>query len=87
MALVLLPCDLPTWPTLQRHLTAMKREVRTAGQLKDALLKIYNLCNVYRAPQPYAYHYKKTTNQYGSIIDCGSHNENIETVDWKWMKP
>ncbi|KZS00413.1 Uncharacterized protein APZ42_003279 [Daphnia magna] len=44
MALVLLPCDLPTWPTLQRHLTAMKREVRTAGQLKDALLKIYNLC-------------------------------------------
>jgi hypothetical protein len=44
MALVLLPCDLPTWPTLQRHLNAMKREVRTAVQLKDALLKIYNLC-------------------------------------------
>jgi hypothetical protein len=44
MALVLLPCDLPTWPTLQRHLNAIKREVRTAVQLKDALLKIYNLC-------------------------------------------
>ncbi|XP_045024136.1 uncharacterized protein LOC116923912 isoform X3 [Daphnia magna] len=50
MALVLLPCDLPTWPTLQRHLTAMKREVRTAGQLKDALLKIYNLCNTSLEP-------------------------------------
>ncbi|XP_046652898.1 uncharacterized protein LOC124343574 isoform X5 [Daphnia pulicaria] len=50
MALVLLPCDLPTWPTLQRHLNAMKREVRTAVQLKDALLKIYNLCNTSLEP-------------------------------------
>lgn len=44
MALVLLPCDLPTWPTLQRHLNALKREVRNGPQLKEALLKIYNLC-------------------------------------------
>ena len=43
MALVLLPCDLPTWPTLQRHLNSLK-QVRDTVQLKDALFKIHSLC-------------------------------------------
>ena len=43
MALVLLPCDLPTWPTLQRHLNSLK-QVRDTVELKDALFKIHSLC-------------------------------------------
>ncbi|XP_059350663.1 uncharacterized protein LOC130693764 isoform X2 [Daphnia carinata] len=50
MALVLLPCDLPTWPTLQRHLNTLKQEARTGGQLKECMLKIYNLCNTSLEP-------------------------------------
>lgn len=43
MALVLLPCDLPTWPTLERHLKTLE-QVRTGAALKDVLMRIYGLC-------------------------------------------
>ncbi|XP_037076380.1 uncharacterized protein LOC119097453 [Pollicipes pollicipes] len=45
MALVLLPCDLPTWATVQRHL-ARAKDAHNAEQLIDVMHKLHNLCNV-----------------------------------------
>ena len=43
MALVLLPCDLPNWPTVQRHLTKVK-DAQNAEQLTEVMHRIHDLC-------------------------------------------
>ncbi|XP_043222131.1 uncharacterized protein LOC122381707 [Amphibalanus amphitrite] len=45
MALVLLPCDLPNWPTVQRHLTKVK-DAQNAEQLVEIMHRLHDLCNV-----------------------------------------
>ncbi|KAL1132149.1 hypothetical protein AAG570_010106 [Ranatra chinensis] len=45
MALVMLPCDMPWWPTLQRHLTQVAAST-TTKQLIESMQKIHNMCNV-----------------------------------------
>jgi len=43
MALVILPCDLPWWPTVQRHLTQLSM-ARNSKDLIDSMQKIHNIC-------------------------------------------
>lgn len=43
MALVILPCDLPWWPTVQRHLTHLSM-ARNSKDLIDSMQKIHNIC-------------------------------------------
>jgi len=43
MALVILPCDLPWWPTVQRHLTQLSM-ARNSKDLIDIMQKIHNIC-------------------------------------------
>ncbi|XP_069989638.1 uncharacterized protein [Penaeus vannamei] len=45
MAFVLLPCDLPTWPTIQRHLGSLKGATAPA-QVTQVLHALHSLCNV-----------------------------------------
>ncbi|CAG0922472.1 unnamed protein product [Notodromas monacha] len=45
MALVLLPCDLPTWAAVQKHLSQL-RAARSEPQVIDCLTKIHQLCCV-----------------------------------------
>ncbi|KAJ9579494.1 hypothetical protein L9F63_004842 [Diploptera punctata] len=45
MALVMLPCDLPWWPTVQRHLTQLSL-ARTSKDLIEGMQKIHNMCNI-----------------------------------------
>ncbi|XP_069678692.1 uncharacterized protein [Periplaneta americana] len=45
MALVILPCDLPWWPTVQRHLTQLSL-ARNSKDLIEGMQKIHNMCNV-----------------------------------------
>ncbi|XP_042872017.1 uncharacterized protein LOC122253204 isoform X2 [Penaeus japonicus] len=45
MAFVLLPCDLPTWPTIQRHLGSLKG-AKTPSQVTQVLYALHSLCNV-----------------------------------------
>ncbi|XP_049856905.1 uncharacterized protein LOC126336855 isoform X1 [Schistocerca gregaria] len=45
MALVMLPCDLPWWPTVQRHLTQLAL-ARTPQELVDGMQKIHTMCNI-----------------------------------------
>ncbi|KAJ4435283.1 hypothetical protein ANN_17893 [Periplaneta americana] len=44
MALVILPCDLPWWPTVQRHLTQLSL-ARNSKDLIEGMQKIHNMCN------------------------------------------
>lgn len=43
MALVMLPCDLPWWPSIQRHLTQAAKAA-DADELIDSMQKIHNMC-------------------------------------------
>lgn len=43
MALVILPCDLPHWYSLQKELTSLSAAT-TPKQLVDGMLKIHNMC-------------------------------------------
>uniref|UniRef100_A0A146LEU2 poly(ADP-ribose) glycohydrolase n=1 Tax=Lygus hesperus TaxID=30085 RepID=A0A146LEU2_LYGHE len=45
MALVMLPCDLPWWPTIVRHLTQIS-EATNIKEMIDPMQRIHNLCNV-----------------------------------------
>ncbi|XP_045584681.1 uncharacterized protein [Procambarus clarkii] len=45
MAFVLLPCDLPTWPTIQRHLHSL-RGTSSPEHLSQVLYTLHSLCNV-----------------------------------------
>ncbi|XP_021924536.1 uncharacterized protein LOC110832134 isoform X3 [Zootermopsis nevadensis] len=45
MALVILPCDLPWWPTVQCHLTQVS-QARSSKDLIDGMQKIHNMCNI-----------------------------------------
>ncbi|KAG7172225.1 putative Poly (ADP-ribose) glycohydrolase (PARG)-containing protein [Homarus americanus] len=45
MAFVLLPCDLPTWPTIQRHLNSLKGTT-SPDHLTQVLYSLHSLCNV-----------------------------------------
>ncbi|BES95528.1 Poly (ADP-ribose) glycohydrolase (PARG) [Nesidiocoris tenuis] len=45
MALVMLPCDLPWWPTIVRHLTQIS-EATNVEELIQPMKSIHNLCNV-----------------------------------------
>lgn len=45
MALVILPCDLPWWPTVQRHLTQLSL-ARNSKDLIEGMQKIHNMCNI-----------------------------------------
>uniref|UniRef100_A0A023EX02 poly(ADP-ribose) glycohydrolase n=1 Tax=Triatoma infestans TaxID=30076 RepID=A0A023EX02_TRIIF len=45
MALVMLPCDLPWWPTIVHHLTQISTATN-AGDLIESMQRIHNLCNV-----------------------------------------
>ncbi|KAK3920453.1 Poly(ADP-ribose) glycohydrolase [Frankliniella fusca] len=45
MALVMLPCDVPWWPTLVRHLQQIA-EAKDPGEFVEGMLKIHNMCNV-----------------------------------------
>lgn len=45
MALVMLPCDVPWWPTLVRHLQQIG-EARTPAEFTEGMLKIHSMCNV-----------------------------------------
>ncbi|GFG28940.1 hypothetical protein Cfor_00345 [Coptotermes formosanus] len=45
MALVILPCDLPWWPTVQRHLTQLSL-ARNSKDLIENMQKIHNICNI-----------------------------------------
>ncbi|KAJ1523712.1 hypothetical protein ONE63_001546 [Megalurothrips usitatus] len=45
MALVMLPCDVPWWPTLVRHLQQIA-EAKDTAEFVDGMLKIHNMCNV-----------------------------------------
>lgn len=42
MALMILPCDLPYWPTLQRQLMVIA-DCREAKALVDAMFHIYHM--------------------------------------------
>ncbi|XP_071533606.1 uncharacterized protein [Panulirus ornatus] len=50
MAFVLLPCDLPTWPTIQRHLTSLK-SATSPDQVTQVLHTLHSLCNVSIEPE------------------------------------
>nr|XP_014283182.1 uncharacterized protein LOC106685156 isoform X3 [Halyomorpha halys] len=50
MALVMLPCDLPWWSSIQRHLTQAAKSA-DADELIDSMLKIHNMCNVGLEPE------------------------------------
>ena len=43
MALVMLPCDMPWWPTLQRYLTQAAAATSTK-LLIDSMQIIHNMC-------------------------------------------
>ncbi|GAB6022495.1 hypothetical protein CHUAL_006603 [Chamberlinius hualienensis] len=43
MALVLLPCDLPTWPGVQRILNTIKT-TQTSAQLAELMQRLYTMC-------------------------------------------
>lgn len=43
MALVMLPCDLPWWPTIVRHLTQIS-EATNVEELIQPMKSIHNLC-------------------------------------------
>ncbi|KAG8199815.1 hypothetical protein JTE90_000906 [Oedothorax gibbosus] len=45
MAHVLLPCDLPSWSSVQRHLALLKT-CRDGKQLADAMNTIFDMCSV-----------------------------------------
>ncbi|XP_067014463.2 uncharacterized protein [Anabrus simplex] len=45
MALVMLPCDLPWWPQVQRHLTQLAL-ARSSKEFIEGMLKIHNMCNI-----------------------------------------
>ncbi|XP_052121802.1 uncharacterized protein LOC113212013 isoform X1 [Frankliniella occidentalis] len=45
MALVMLPCDVPWWPTLVRHLQQIA-EAKDPAEFVEGMLKIHNMCNV-----------------------------------------
>ncbi|KAK6633241.1 hypothetical protein RUM44_003842 [Polyplax serrata] len=45
MALVILPCDLPQWCSLQKYLSSLSTAT-DAKQFTDGMLKIHNLCNI-----------------------------------------
>ncbi|KAJ8871888.1 hypothetical protein PR048_028228 [Dryococelus australis] len=45
MALVMLPCDMPWWPQLQRHLTQLAL-CHTPRELIEGMHKIYTMCNI-----------------------------------------
>lgn len=50
MAYVLLPCDVPTWPEVQRHLSQLKF-ARSPEQLVADMQRIYDLCCVGLDPE------------------------------------
>lgn len=43
MALVMLPCDVPWWPTLVRHLQHIG-EAKDPGEFIEGMLKIHSMC-------------------------------------------
>ncbi|KAK9504588.1 hypothetical protein O3M35_010890 [Rhynocoris fuscipes] len=45
MALVMLPCDLPWWPTIVHHLNQISAATN-AEELIDSMKRLHNLCNV-----------------------------------------
>ncbi|KAF5269267.1 hypothetical protein FQR65_LT02568 [Abscondita terminalis] len=45
MALVMLPCELPWWPTVQRHLTKLLN-AETTRDLIEGMQNIHELCNI-----------------------------------------
>ncbi|XP_063224061.1 uncharacterized protein LOC134531936 [Bacillus rossius redtenbacheri] len=45
MALVMLPCDMPWWPQLQRHLSQLAL-CRSPQELAEAMHRIHAMCNI-----------------------------------------
>lgn len=45
MALVMLPCDLPWWPQVQRQLTQLSL-ARSSKEVIEAMEKIHSMCNI-----------------------------------------
>lgn len=45
MALVMLPCDLPWWPQLQRLLISLQSSSSTK-ELVDGMRRIHDMCNI-----------------------------------------
>ncbi|KAF5270474.1 hypothetical protein FQA39_LY08352 [Lamprigera yunnana] len=50
MALVMLPCELPWWPTVQRHLTKLL-SAKTTRDLIEGMQNIHELCNISLDPE------------------------------------
>lgn len=50
MALVMLPCELPWWPTVQRHLTKLLN-AKTTRDLTEGMQNIHELCNISLDPE------------------------------------
>nr|CAD7267926.1 unnamed protein product [Timema shepardi]CAD7579175.1 unnamed protein product [Timema californicum] len=50
MALVMLPCDLPWWPQLQRHLTQLTL-AHSSRELVEGMQRIHNMCNIGLDPE------------------------------------
>ncbi|KAK5645685.1 hypothetical protein RI129_004149 [Pyrocoelia pectoralis] len=74
MALVMLPCELPWWGTVQRHLTKLL-QAKTTPELTEGMRNIHELCNISLDPEDEERIERETFTDLSNFVDNDLTNE------------